>query len=75
MKSFYYSLFLFFVSLWVFPQDSDLICNHQLEVASEYLHDFGFASHTLVDEIHEAVKDCDSDSANADYVFGMLGRI
>ena len=74
MKSFYYSLFLFFVSLWVFPQDSDLICNHQLEVAGEYLRDFGFASHTLVDEIHEAVKNCDSDSANADYVFGMLGR-
>ena len=74
MKSFYQSLFLFFVSLWVFPQDSYQICNHQLEVASNYLRDFGFASHTLVDEIYESLKDCDSDSANADYVFGMLDR-
>ena len=49
-------------------------CPYKLDIASNYLRDFGFASHDMVAEIRESISRCDDTSQNANYVFGMLGR-
>lgn len=65
--------FLFFNSTLV-SQEYVKLCPHKLAIASDYLSDFGFASYDMVHEINESISRCDDNSANADFVFGMLGR-
>ena len=45
------------------PADS-LNCDYRLKVASEYLCDFGFASHVMIEEIKASVINCDNNSTD-----------
>ena len=70
-------LFVFcflFINSTLISQEHVDICPHKLSVASDYLSDFGFASYDMVHEINASISNCDDGSANADFVFGMLGR-
>ena len=53
---------------------TDNECAYKLKIASKYLTDFGFGLHQMVDEIQSSVSDCYNDTANANFVFGMLQR-
>lgn len=49
-------------------------CPYKFEIASDYLRDFGFASHEMVAEIRESIRHCDENIPSANYALGMLGR-
>lgn len=67
------TLFLLFHFV-VNAQTEDQNCAYKLTIASDYLTDFGFGLRQMVDEINSTVSLCDDNSANAHFVFGMLGR-
>jgi len=69
-----FALSLFLAGWSLSAQDLVENCPYKLEVASDYLRDFGFASHELVEEIYASIARCDSDTPDANFAHGMLGR-
>jgi len=58
----------------IYSQNPIENCPYKFEIASDYLRDFGFASHEMVAEIRESIRHCDENIPNANYALGMLGR-
>lgn len=69
-----YALLLLMASWSLHAQNLDENCPYKFEIASDYLRDFGFASHEMVAEIRESIRHCDENIPDANYALGMLGR-
>lgn len=68
------TLWVFLASYVMYSQNPIENCTYKFEVASNYLRDFGFASHVMVAEIQESISRCDQNTPNANYALGMLDR-